>query len=413
MPPPAIAPVSPADVALTLAQSVGRRSDAEFYLRLFKQLPAHRFAILAVDARCLAAAEGVLIEHLRFLSHLGLCAPLVLGLFEPSAATSVELGRHLEAAGLRHRAYSSTRRDLAATLRADVAKGCWPVVQFTEQHAPSERYRQLGRWLGELGARKLVVVRAGGGLGPRCTRPVVLGPTHNIPATELGLSLLNLRRDGKPLAQAQLLSAEETEVLGAIEATLEHAAAAEDSAAAGWEGIVASVAAPANLLHELFTVRGAGTLIRQGSIVEHHRGYEGLNIERLTQLLEKSFARRLSRQFFDNTQVQVYLEPHYRGAAIVETAPLGDYLTKFAVEQAAQGHGLGRDLWDALVTTHPRLYWRSRADNAVRAWYDGQCDGRLKQGDWIVYLRGIELEAIGPIVRDALARPEDFARREL
>ena len=42
-------PVIPTDIVLTLVESVGRREDAEFYLKLFRELPKHSFAIVAPD----------------------------------------------------------------------------------------------------------------------------------------------------------------------------------------------------------------------------------------------------------------------------------------------------------------------------------------------------------------------------
>jgi hypothetical protein len=48
---------------------------------------------------------------------------------------------------------------------------------------------------------------------------------------------------------------------------------------------VTSVTAPTNLLHELFTVKGAGTLIKHGSLIEFHRDYQSVDRERLEVLL--------------------------------------------------------------------------------------------------------------------------------
>ena len=38
---------NPADVVLTFLESVGRRAEAELYLRLFRQLPKESFALIA------------------------------------------------------------------------------------------------------------------------------------------------------------------------------------------------------------------------------------------------------------------------------------------------------------------------------------------------------------------------------
>src|SRR5215813_14046471 len=56
-----------AGVVLTFLESVGRRSEAEFYLKLFRELPKESFAIIAAEAAVLRYAAGSLVEQLRFL----------------------------------------------------------------------------------------------------------------------------------------------------------------------------------------------------------------------------------------------------------------------------------------------------------------------------------------------------------
>jgi acetylglutamate synthase len=84
------------------------------------------------------------------------------------------------------------------------------------------------------------------------------------------------------------------------------------------------------------------------------------------------------------------------------------YLTKFAVDRVAQGEGMGRDLWEALVRDHPALYWRSRAENPITSWYAGLCDGLMRVGGWIAFWRGIAPADVPRLIDDALKRPEDF-----
>ena len=88
----------------------------------------------------------------------------------------------------------------------------------------------------------------------------------------------------------------------------------------------------------------------------------------------------------------VYVEQDYRGAALVAQTPLGGYLSKFAVTREAQGEGIGQDIWTELIADHAALFWRARADNPVRAWYERQCQGRWGSGSWTVYTRGIPHE---------------------
>jgi acetylglutamate kinase len=214
------------------------------------------------------------------------------------------------------------------------------------------------------------------------------------------LSVINLQTDLTGLREPRALPQEDAELLEHVAALLERT---------DLNGAVASVTSPLSLLRELFTVKGAGTLVKRGTTIERHHSYETIDIPRLTALLESSFGRTLSPGFFDKPPLVVYLEENYRGAAIIEAAPLAPYLTKFAVDRVAQGEGMGRDLWDALSREHKGLYWRGRTENPISNWYIGLSDGMMKLGEWTVYFRGIDVSAVPNLVADALSRPEDFA----
>ncbi len=67
---------------LTFLESVGRRSEAEFYLRMFHGLPKESFAVIVPGGPVVRSALGSIVEQLRFLADLGLYATVVLGLFD-------------------------------------------------------------------------------------------------------------------------------------------------------------------------------------------------------------------------------------------------------------------------------------------------------------------------------------------
>src|SRR5690606_22583327 len=114
--------VIPSDIVVTLVESVGRREDAEFYLRLFRELPKHSFAIVAPDAPALDDAQGRVALDLKFLAHLGLFAPVVLGLFSPREAEAQAdgLSRELGAARLKSRRYAAHVPRLVERLKVDL-----------------------------------------------------------------------------------------------------------------------------------------------------------------------------------------------------------------------------------------------------------------------------------------------------
>jgi acetylglutamate kinase len=408
---PAKSPVIPSNIVLTLVESVGRREDAEFYLKLFRELPKHSFAIVAPDAPALLEVPGRVVEDLRVLAHLGLFAPVVLGLFQPteSEAQADELSAQLSAVRLKSRRYAAHAPRLLERLRVDLEESRVPVVSFSDR-TPTlfSRFSQIGEWARWLAVRKLVLVRARGGLGPHVSSSIELGPEHQLPATERGISLINLRRDLAALLASSVLDEDERELLRGVGEAMQTGDPGAERPGSIPDALVTSVTAPSNLLHELFTVKGAGTLIRHGSRIDFHASYASLDRERLGALLTATFGRQLKASFFDRDPTGIYLEQTYRGAAIVSAASGGTFLTKFVVDRLAQGLGVGRDLWEAVTRDHERLFWRARPQNPITQWYQSQCHGMARADRWIVYWRGVPPADIPGVIAQALELPPDF-----
>ena len=406
--------VIPSDIVLTLVESVGRREDAEFYLRLFRQLPKHSFAIVAPDAAALDDAQGRVALDLKFLAHLGLFAPVVLGLFDPAEAEAEadELSRELGAARLKSRRYAAHVPRLVERLKVDLNENRIPIVVFS-QRMPQlfSRFVQVGEWARLLGARKLVLVRGRGGVGPHAQGAIELSRDHQLLTTERGISLINLRRDHEALLASGALDEGDRDLLAGVREAMQISKGAEPPRQGpylGQEALVTSVTAPANLLHELFTVKGAGTLIKHGSVIEFYRSYADIDLDRLELLLTATFGRKLKRTFFERPPTGVYIEQSYLGAAMVSAGDNATYLTKFVVDRLAQGLGIGRDLWEAVTRDHERLFWRARPQNPITHWYQHQCDGMVRTPAWNVYWRGVEHDHIPGLIREALAFAPDF-----
>src|SRR5438874_11373138 len=100
--------MDPADVVLRFLESVGRRSESEFYLALFRAEPKERFAAISVDANVARHATEAVVLDLRFLHALGLAPVVVLGLFEPTDAPqhAARIVRRLARAGVPSRLVS-------------------------------------------------------------------------------------------------------------------------------------------------------------------------------------------------------------------------------------------------------------------------------------------------------------------
>jgi acetylglutamate kinase len=211
---------------------------------------------------------------------------------------------------------------------------------------------------------------------------------------------LNLKTDSE-LLEARWLKKEDRALLDAAKSVLEESSAAR---------LVVSVTSPLDLLRELFTVRGAGTLIKRGTTIQRIDGYTNLDATRLGELLSTSFMHPLREDFFQKPPLAVYVEEDYRAAAVLFDGDVAPYLSKFAVEPLAQGEGMGRDLWQAVLRDFPRMFWRTRADNPIAGWYAAIADGLFRSAEWHVFWRDIEPERLPALIEYALGLPDDFSR---
>jgi acetylglutamate kinase len=174
-------------------------------------------------------------------------------------------------------------------------------------------------------------------------------------------------------------------------------------------GVHFSVTSPLNLLQEIFTVKGAGTLFRKGSEIQHTRGLADIDRQRLIDLLETSFGKKLSDTAFLDDIDHCYTEKNYRGTVLLEAHRSGMYLSKFAVGREARGEGVALELWREVCRHHEALFWRSKAVNPFNSWYRQQADGHHISGKWQIFWRGVDADNISGIIRFCAERAEDFA----
>ncbi len=379
----------PQDVVLRFLESTGRPSEARLYLDLFRARPREQFAVIAIDANVMADAADAVVQDLRFLAALDLFPTVVLGIFQPAdaAAHASTLLRHLEAEGVRAAKLAAGADGLAARVTTSVASGVVPVVAFepSGSEPPGDRLARLGRLTRELQARKLLFLHRPGGL----RQGGVLVP------------IVNLTTDLPALLASQEVSRKEALILDHARRICEETAPFPFTVA---------VTSPLNVLRELFTVKGAGTLLRLGARIVLHKGWVGVDVPRIRELLASSFGRPAREEFFAAPPDRVYLEEGYRGCAILVETPLGSYLTKFAVSAEAQGEGIARDLWDALAADTPVVFWRARRTNPISEWYGKLCDGLMRLPDWTIYWKGVVPGAIPSAIEWAVGQPVDFPK---
>lgn len=174
-------------------------------------------------------------------------------------------------------------------------------------------------------------------------------------------------------------------------------------------GYSISLASPMNLLNELFTVRGAGTLFRAPAKFLRFSAVDSAAEVRLNRTIERSFSRKLTSTWNMGNLQQAILEQQERAAAVVLTSPFGRYLSKFAVVRECQGAGFGAEMWTELTRSGEPLYWRARSDNPITSWYAKVADGAIRGDSWSFFWIGLDDDILRHSALDyALAQPVDL-----
>lgn len=379
------------DAILRFMESIGHRSEAEFYLALFRAEKKESFANLVIEASVLRDATEAVVLDLRFLAGLGLTPVVSLGLTSAGKAGAEQaerLMRRLERAAVPCSVSAADEPSLVRTITESARSGVIPIVAFTNGDAKDEaaRWDALGELSNGLKTRKLIFVSRRGGLRPR--------------QSEIELPIINLATDYDGLVAKRILSPRRLSFLQQSRRLLFERTT---------HRMFVAVTSSLLLLRELFTIRGAGTLIKRGSSILVKYGVGEIDAERLSALLTSSFGRELEPTFFDREIARAYIEESYRGVALVRETPLGGYLCKLAVDREAQGEGLGRDLWQLVVGDYPTLFWRTRNDNPILPFYLQECDGMARTESWHVFWKGLAAERIPEAIATALVQPIDFA----
>lgn len=382
-----------ADIVQRFLESVGAKADIDLYLRLHRAQRKESFALLAPNAQIVKSALDPLHFDLRILAGLGLVPVVVLGVLEPkdadAQATRVSewlVEDDVPCDIVRATADPTVSAETLAAIRTTVARGAIPLVSLEATAAltgTDARFDLLASLAAAVETRKIVFLSRRPGLVPNggAIPPVV----------SLATDAQRLLVPGAlPRGQAMLLR----QVKRVVEAVPQR--------------LSVTVVNPLQLLRELFTVNGAGTLIRRGSRIDVHTSWEGIDRARIETLFASAFERPVRDDFFAQPLERIFVEENYSGAAVMQVTPVVPYLTKFAVERQAQGEGIGGELWSLLARDFPSFFWRSRPANPITAWYGKQCDGFVRGPEWHIFWRGLPPETIEPAIRYALGLPSDF-----
>ena len=347
--------------------SIGRRDEYEFYLNKFQSEQSACFALLCPDLGSIEAGAEVLAFDLHFLLRLELVPAILLCGEEAGTMRAALSGESI------FEFHSLGDGDAKAFIQQAKCNDKVPVLVEESMDLETTLFQLVPDV-----ANRVHFVRAAGGLKTASGEvlPYVYTQKENVqPLETLEFDFLGL---GKRLLVER-------------------------------PGVHLSITSPINLLQEIFTVKGAGTLFRKGSAIKHLQGIQQIDHTRLTGLLEASFGRKLKSDSFLGHVAAAYIEQDYRGAALLEKHPSGLYLSKFAVGREARGEGLAMELWREVCSNHEALFWRSNVANPFNSWYHQQADGHHRSGNWQIYWRGVSVESISGIIEYCFSRDEDFA----
>ena len=346
--------------------SIGRREEYEFYLGKFHSEHTACFALLCPDLGSIEEGAGVLAFDLQFLMRLELVPTLLLCNGQAERMQLLLAGEPIFVF------QTLGAGDATEFIRKSRAAEKVPVLVAQDVSLDDALLKLVPAV-----ARRIHFIRAAGGLKNIAGEPLPYVYTHK----ENFQTVEPLEYDFPRLAK-RLLDER--------------------------PGIHLSVTSPINLLREVFTVKGAGTVFRRGAEILRFDGLEGVDRARLIDLLETSFGKKLrSRACLDHV-TQTYLEKDYRGAVLLEEHAEGQYLSKFAVGREARGEGLALELWREVCRHHEALFWRSAASNRFNSWYHRQAEGHHATGKWQIFWRGVPGAAISGIVNYCTQREEDF-----
>ncbi len=409
------------DVIVRLLRNLGSRKEVEQYLKQYSSVDSQKFAIIKAAGSILAKDLDALASSLTFLQRVGL-HPIVLHGAGPQIdealaeadvpndrsgdqrvitprvleiARKVYLRENLRLVEALEELGTRARPVTAGVLQASLidvnSLGFFGEVNRVHVDAIQSSIRAgqlpIVACLGETPSGQIVTLNPDVAIRELS---LAIQPFKVIYLNEAGglldeekrlISAVNLAEDYDSLVAQPWLPAAAREELSQIKRLLD---ALPPSSSV-------SITSPDHLARELFTHTGSGTLVRLGERVLCYDSLEGVDRDRLRQLLEACFGRRLDEDYFDKKAFhRIYLADSYRATAIITHGRGVPYLDKFAVTTQAQGAGEGGSLWKRMCRENPKLYWRARNGNEINPWYFQQSTGSYKDERWTVFWYGLE-----------------------
>ena len=167
-----------------------------------------------------------------------------------------------------------------------------------------------------------------------------------------------------------------------------------------------SITKPLHLNRELFTDAGFGTLVKAGHQINKLKSLNTDQINALVSIIESAFKGTLSKNYFENDDKEFYISECNRSSIVISYYKDIAYMDKFAVINSARGEGLGNAMWNKMLFEHKKIFWRSRASNAINNFYKDVCDGFQKSDEWNIFWIGInDLDELTACINYAVKQP--------
>ena len=410
------------EVIIELLSQLGSSREAREYLSKFSSRDSTQFAVVKVGGEVLQNEINKLAASLGFLYHVGLF-PIVLH------GAGTQLNQALSAAGLdsekidgirvttpavmsvlRPVIYEQNLRLVAALERLGIRSRSLQHGVFECDYEDPDRYGLVGKVTRVNLPTIREAVRAGNLPIVTCLGETVGGQMLNVNADVAAAALvleiqpqkiifltptggllddggqimpaINLKTDYERLLDSDWVHSGMRLKLIQIAQLLQQLPSTSS----------VSITSAEKLTRELFTHRGAGTLIRRGEGFQIEREISESRQVELKTLLKDCFDRSLRDDYFQSREVECLIwATSGRAAAVIQRGDCDiPYLDKFAVTSTARGEGLGAALWEDIRKHFARLYWRSRADNPINSWYLRKSDFCIRKGKWLVFGYGIQ-----------------------
>ena len=376
------------DTVMRSLMAIGSAKEAEFYTKIFQDQRPEKFALIVIDPRCLRnPLLEALISDLKILSDLSLTPILLVGAIDDARASdhnrtnvrfqAERLCRELESAGIKNNKLNCASYEFSQGVLKIARARRFPVLELTETGTGLN----LQNIVTKFEPAKVIFLQPSGGFSIKGQR----------------LPVVNIDQIDDYVQTAVLTGGQKNfiKTVQKLAGTTSH-------------HCTYVIASPLNLLAELFTVKGSGTMLRRGAKVTCRTSYRGISKAKLKTSIEGAFNRKLVSDYLKRSMSTLCLEQNYRGGALMTQLAGIDYLSKFWVTQEAQGEGIASDIWQALEANSSAFFWRARKSNPFNNWYMKMCDGMQVSGEWRVFWKGLHAPEIPGAILAAANAPIDF-----